>query len=170
MKIENGNIVNTIQKFLKQHSKVEVADEEVSSVLRNLNFSQTLELIDNIKDANIEAVADVLGIGLDDVDEAYGTVGTQQPSASTIKATNKKIATADRRDRLASKPSAVVQRAPAAGSAKVKTGGPQGYVPPTADPDDVQRADNQAGVMGNANDIDRLENEVARLKSLSGIK
>lgn len=170
MKIENGNIVNTIQKFLKQHSKVEVADEEVSSVLRNLNFSQTLELIDNIKDANIEAVADVLGIGLDDVDEAYGTVGTQQPSSSTIKATNKKIATADRRDRLASKPPAVVQRIPTPGSAKVKTGGPQGYVPPAADPDDVQRADNQAGVMGNANDIDRLENEVARLKSLSGIK
>ena len=84
--METSSIIDKLKSFLEDEG-IKVDTDVLSTSLRELNFTQTLSLLDNLKVNDRKAVLDLLNINHDaPVDEAYGTVGTQQPSASTIKA------------------------------------------------------------------------------------
>lgn len=172
MKIENGNIVNTLQGFFKQFSGIDVSDNDISTALRSLDFSQTLALVDSLKNDDVDSIVELLGISVNEqpVEEnGYGTVGTQQPSASTIKAQNTAINTANRRATItqqdANRDAATSQRT-VAGGAKIPTGAANrtNTIP---DPDDQERASNAQVANQAANQAAVNAQEIERLKQLA---
>jgi hypothetical protein len=103
------------------------------------------------------------------VDEAYGTVGTQQPSASTIKAQTTKDNNNQRdftnAQQNQQRDATVTQRTVAGGN-KQPTG--QGAARSVgADPDDVQRGQNAAQANANAQLSNQNAAEIERLKALA---
>lgn len=171
MKIENGNIVNTLQAFFKTNSTVEVDENEISAALRNLDFSKTLALIEKLKADDAMGVAEILGLSVSDPieEDGYGTLGTQQPSSSSIKAQNTAINTSTRRanntQQDANRDAAVPQRTVAGGN-KVPTGAPN-RVNTIADPDDQERAQNAQVASQAANQASVNAQEIERLKQLA---
>jgi len=106
-----------------------------------------------------------------EVEEAYGTVGTQQPSASTIKAqttkdnNNQRDFTNNQQDQQRATTNSVSKGVPG-NINKVKTG--QGAARSVgADPDDVQRGQNSAQANANAQLSDQNAAEIERLKQLA---
>ena len=104
-----------------------------------------------------------------EVEEAYGTVGTQQPSASTIKAqttkdnNNQRDFTNNQQDQQ--RDSVAVQRTVAGGNKQATGQGAARSV--GADPDDVQRGQNSAQANANAQLSDQNAAEIERLKQLA---
>ena len=104
-----------------------------------------------------------------EVEEAYGTVGTQQPSASTIKAqttkdnNNQRDFTNNQQDQQ--RDSVAVQRTVAGGNKQATGQGAARSV--GADPDDVQRGQNSAQANANAQLSDQNAQEIERLKQLA---
>jgi hypothetical protein len=103
------------------------------------------------------------------VDEAYGTVGTQQPSASTIKAQSTKDNNNQRdftNNQQNQQRSATATQRTVAGGNKQATG--QGAARSVgADPDDVQRGQNAAQANANAELSNQNAAEIERLKALA---
>ena len=106
-----------------------------------------------------------------EVEEAYGTVGTQQPSASTIKAqttkdnNNQRDFTNNQQDQQRATTNSVSKGVPG-NINKVATG--QGAARSVgADPDDVQRGQNSAQANANAQLSDQNAQEIERLKQLA---
>ena len=106
-----------------------------------------------------------------EVEEAYGTVGTQQPSASTIKAqttkdnNNQRDFTNNQQDQQRATTNSVSKGVPG-NINKVATG--QGAARSVgADPDDVQRGQNSAQANANAQLSDQNAAEIERLKQLA---
>jgi hypothetical protein len=103
------------------------------------------------------------------VEEAYGSVGTQQPSASTIKAqttkdnNNQRDFTNNQQDQQ--RDSTVVSRTVAGGNKQATGQGAARSV--GADPDDVQRGQNAAQSNANAQLSDQNAQEIERLKQLA---
>jgi hypothetical protein len=101
--------------------------------------------------------------------EAYGTVGTQQPSASTIKAqttkdnNNQRDFTNDRQDQQ--RDVEIAQRTVAGGNKQATGQGAARSV--GADPDDVQRGQNAAQSNANAQLSNQNAQEIERLKQLA---
>ena len=103
-------------------------------------------------------------------DEAYGTIGTQQPSASSIKARTTKDDN-DQRDFVNNqqnqqRDATVVQRAVAGGN-KQATGQGASRYDKRQDPDDVQRGQNAAQSNAAAQLADQNRQEIERLKQLA---
>lgn len=102
--------------------------------------------------------------------EAYGTVGTQQPSASTIKAqrtsddNNQRDFTNNQQDQQ--RDATVVQRTVAGGN-KQATGQGAARYDKRQDPDDVQRGQNAAQSNANAQLANQNAAEIERLKQLA---
>ena len=103
------------------------------------------------------------------VEEAYGSVGTQQPSASTIKAqttkdnNNQRDFTNNQQDQQ--RDSTAVSRTVAGGNKQATGQGAARSV--GADPDDVQRGQNAAQSNANAQLSDQNAQEIERLKQLA---
>jgi hypothetical protein len=225
------SLINTLQDFLSKQD-IKVDQDLLSSSLRELNFSQTLELMKKIKELDVEGVTSMVNVDYDapvteegspwtttgkhpedmdadelrdelavfdelrnrgdylspkelaredslydyleqidgpQMDEAYGTVGTQQPSASAIKAQTTKDNNNQRdftnNQQKQQRGASVVPRTVAGGN-KQATG--QGAARSTgADPDDVERGNNAAQSNANAELSNQNAQEIERLKQLA---
>ena len=170
--MKTGSLINKLQEFLNDHD-IKIDQELLSTSLKELNFTKTLGLLDMIKDRDIQGVAELLNINYDaPVDEAYGTVGTRQPSASRIQAQTTKDNNNQRdftnnqqdqqRDATGGRPAGIPgnrdQRATGQGAARYDK---------RADPDDVQRGDNKARSISNAQLSNQNAQEIERLKQLA---
>ena len=169
--METGSLINKLQEFLNDHD-IKVDQPLLSTSLKELNFSKTLGLLDMIKDRDIQGVTELLNINYDAVEEAYGTVGTQQPSASMIRAQTTKDNNNQRdftnnqqdqqRDATGGRPAGIPgnrdQRATGQGAARYDK---------RADPDDVQRGQNAAQANANAQLSNQNAAEIERLKALA---
>jgi hypothetical protein len=237
--METSSIIDKLKSFLDDEG-IKVDTDVLSTSLRELNFTQTLSLLDNLKVNDRKAVLDLLNINHDapaeeeqineidpsrspwtqngkhpgamdadelrdelavfdelrdrgdylspkelaqedslwhyleqidgpQVDEAYGSVGTQQPSASTIKAqttkdnNNQRDFTNNQQDQQ--RDSTVVSRTVAGGNKQATGQGAARSV--GADPDDVQRGQNAAQSNANAQLSDQNAQEIERLKQLA---
>lgn len=104
------------------------------------------------------------------VDEAYGTVGTRQPSASTIQAqrtsdnNNQRDFTNNQQDQQ--RDASVAQRTVAGGN-KQATGQGASRYDKRADPDDVDRNANRGMANAAAQQADQNRQEIERLKQLA---
>ena len=236
--MKSGSLINKVQEFLNDQD-IKIDQELLSNSLRELNFTQTLSLIDSLKVNDKNAVLELLNInapveeeqineidpsrspwtqngkhpGAMDADElrdelavfdelrdrgdylspkelaqedslwhylekidgpqvqyeAYGTVGTQQPSASTIKAqttkdnNNQRDFTNNQQDQQ--RDVEIAQRTVAGGN-KQPTG--QGAARSVgADPDDVDRRDIRGRSDANAQLSNQNAAEIERLKQLA---
>ena len=223
------SLINKLQEFLEGQD-IKIDQELLSNSLRELNFTQTLSLIDNLKVNDKNAVLELLNINAPvteeespwtttgkhpedmdadelrdelavfdelrdrgdylspqelaredtlfdyleqidgpQVDEAYGTVGTQQPSASTIKAqttkdnNNQRDFTNNQQDQQ--RDVEIAQRTVAGGNKQATGQGAARSV--GADPDDVQRGQNAAQSNANSQLADQNRQEIERLKQLA---
>ena len=239
--METSSIIDKLKSFLDDEG-IKVDTDVLSTSLRELNFTQTLSLLDNLKVNDRKAVLDLLNINHDapveeeqineidpsrspwtqngkhpgamdadelrdelavfdelrdrgdylspkelaqedslwhylekidgpQVDEAYGTVGTQQPSASTIKAqttkdnNNQRDFTNNQQDQQRAASNSVSKGVPG-NINKVATG--QGAARSVGvDPDDVQRGQNAAQSGANAQLSNQNAQEIERLKQLA---
>jgi hypothetical protein len=227
--MSSESLINKLQKFLTDNN-IKIEQDLLSTSLRELNFTQTLSLIDSLKVNDKNAVLELLNINAPvteeespwtttgkhpedmdadelrdelavfdelrdrgdylspqelaredtlfdyleqidgpQVDEAYGTVGTQQPSASAIKAQTTKDNNNQRdftnAQQNQQRDATVTQRTVAGGN-KQPTG--QGAARSVgADPDDVQRGQNAAQSNANAQLSDQNAQEIERLKQLA---
>jgi len=237
--METSSIIDKLKSFLDDEG-IKVDTDVLSTSLRELNFTQTLSLLDNLKVSDRKAVLDFLNLYHDapaeeeqineidpsrspwtqngkhpgamdadelrdelavfdelrdrgdylspqelaredtlfdyleqidgpQVDEAYGTVGTQQPSASAIKAQTTKDNNNQRdftnAQQNQQRDATVTQRTVAGGN-KQPTG--QGAARSVgADPDDVQRGQNAAQSNANAQLSNQNAAEIERLKALA---
>jgi hypothetical protein len=227
--MSSESLINKLQKFLTDND-IKIEQDLLSTSLRELNFTQTLSLIDSLKVNDKNAVLELLNINAPvteeespwtttgkhpedmdadelrdelavfdelrdrgdylspqelaredtlfdyleqidgpQVDEAYGTVGTQQPSASTIKAQTTKDNNNQRdftnAQQNQQRDATVTQRTVAGGN-KQPTG--QGAARSVgADPDDVQRGQNAAQSNANAQLSNQNAAEIERLKALA---
>jgi hypothetical protein len=227
--MSSESLINKLQKFLTDND-IKIEQDLLSTSLRELNFTQTLSLIDSLKVNDKNAVLELLNINAPvteeespwtttgkhpedmdadelrdelavfdelrdrgdylspqelaredtlfdyleqidgpQVDEAYGTVGTQQPSASTIKAQTTKDNNNQRdftnAQQNQQRDATVTQRTVAGGN-KQPTG--QGAARSVgADPDDVQRGQNAAQANANAQLSNQNAAEIERLKALA---
>jgi hypothetical protein len=171
MKIVSGSLVRTLQQFIKDTVNIDLDDAEISAKVRELKFSENLELVDALKADNIEEILSILQI--DNVEsmvdeDGYGTTLTTQPAASTIKSQNTAINNANRRannaQQDANRDMTVAQRTVAGGN-KAPTGAPNrtNTIP---DPDDQERAQNAQVAGGAANQAAANAAEIERLKQL----
>ena len=238
--MKSGSLINKVQEFLNDQD-IKIDQELLSNSLRELNFTQTLSLIDSLKVNDKNAVLELLNInapveeeqineidpsrspwtqngkhpGAMDADElrdelavfdelrdrgdylspkelaqedslwhylekidgpqvqyeAYGTVGTQQPSASTIKAqttkdnNNQRDFTNNQQDQERATTNSVSKGVPgnlnpvATGQGAARSVG--------ADPDDVDRRDIRGRSDANAQLSNQNAAEIERLKQLA---
>lgn len=169
MDIKDGSIIDTITSFLQSEANIKVADEDVSDVLRKLDFSQTLKLVDAIKDNDADGILDILKIESRVEEAGYGTLATITPTSTTIKSQTTKDVNAQRRannaNQDAARDSSSVQRRVAGGN-KQPTG--QGAARSLGvDPDDVQRGQNAAQANANSDQANANSAEIERLKQLA---
>lgn len=172
MKIVSGSLVKTLQQFVKDTVNIDLDDAEISAKIRELKFSENLELVDALKADNIKEILSILEI--DNVEsivdeDGYGTTLTAQPAASTVKAQNTAISTANRRATIsqqdANRDATTAQRSVAGGN-KAPTGQAAARYDKRADPDDVQRAQNSQTAGAAANQSAANAAEIERLKQL----
>lgn len=163
------SLIKKLKELLVKHD-IKAEESLLSSSLRELNFSKTLDLVHMIDANDVQGVTELLNIDYDAVEEAYGTVGTQQPSASTIKAqatkdsNNQRDFTNAQQD--AQRDNAVAQRSVAGGNKQPTGQGARRY-DKRADPDDVQRNQNAAQANQNAALANQNAAEIERLKQLA---
>jgi hypothetical protein len=227
--MSSESLINKLQKFLTDND-IKIEQDLLSTSLRELNFTQTLSLIDSLKVNDKNAVLELLNINAPvteegspwtttgkhpedmdadelrdelavfdelrdrgdylspqelaredtlfdyleqidgpQVDEAYGTVGTQQPSASAIKAQTTKDNNNQRdftNNQQNQQRDATATQRTVAGGNKQATG--QGAARSVGvDPDDVQRGQNAAQSNANAQLSNQNAAEIERLKALA---
>lgn len=167
--MKTGSLINKIQEFLSDQD-IKIDQELLSDSLKELNFTQTLGLLDKMKVMDVQGVTELLNINYDaPVEEAYGTVGTQQPSASTIKAQTTKDNNNQRdftnAQQSQSRAASGVQRTVAGGNKQATGQGAARSV--GVDPDDVQRGQNAAQSGANAQLSNQNAQEIERLKQLA---
>lgn len=235
--MSSESLINKLQNFLTDND-IKIEQDLLSTSLRELNFTQTLSLIDNLKVNDKDAVLELLNINAPveeeqineidpsrspwtqngkhpgamdadelrdelavfdelrdrgdylspkelaqedslwhylekidgpQVDEAYGTVGTQQPSASAIKAQTTK----DNNNQRDFTNAQQNQQRDATGTQRTVAGGNKQATGQGAarsvgvDPDDVQRGQNAAQSNANAQLSNQNAAEIERLKALA---
>lgn len=158
MKIEGDSIVDTVIKFAKQHFGVEMEVEDVSKQLKELSFANNLEIIDVIKNDDVNGFQELIQVS---TNEAYGTATTAGASRATIR---KGITAQDQASRASKAASAQrgggYSAAPAGAKSLKATGARQ-----STDPDDAERANNANVSQTNASEIERLKDVVGKLMS-----
>jgi hypothetical protein len=156
MKIKDNSIVDTIIDFANVKFGVEMKVDQVSDQLKNMSFSETLKLVDAIK--NDDKYAFLNYVDLSAVQEAYGTGTTASPSRATTRQASGVVQ--NRRANISAQDQArdsVVSQRSVAGGNKQATGQGSNSSRVGADPDDVQRDQNSQAVQNNAAEIERLK-------------
>lgn len=160
MKLSGDSIVDTVIDYANVKFGVEMDMEQVSQQLKNMTFSQTLKLVDAIKNEDDDAFADYIDMSV--TNEAYGT-GNTSASAATNRSINQAQRNDDRRDtNLAMKS---IRRGSndryVAGGQKAATG-----VRTTVDPATKQRDSNAQATADNAAASEQNAKDIARLRQL----
>lgn len=157
MKILNNSIVDTVIEYANVKFGVELEKDTVSAQLKELGFSQLMQLTSAIKDEDNDLFGDLIDMS---VSEAYGTATTSQPSRATVRSQGTLSATDNRRStnaelKASRQPS--TQRT-VAGSNKTSTG-----TRSVSDPSDEQRNNNSIQSNNNSQEIDRLKDLVMKV-------
>jgi len=173
MKLAGNSIIDSVIDFANVKFGVELSAEDVSKQLRNMKFSETLKIVDAIKTDNDEQFSDY--IDLSAVSEAYGTVNTRTPSGSSSQNQQSQGMVANRRANIANQDAArdgtSVSRSVAGGNKQpTGTGGGQGGGGGQADPDDIERQQNAAGIQNVQQVVQNQSAEIERLKQLAGAR
>jgi hypothetical protein len=171
MKLIDGNLVKTVIQFGKDMLGVELEEKQVSSVIKSLSFSENIQLANSLKNDNLEKFSEILEIEpQQDTNEAYGTIGTQQASGSSIDDQAAKQRTDSRRftntQQDAARDATAVQRTVAGGN-KQPTGQGAARYDKRANPDDVQSAQNAQTANFAATQAQKNAAEIERLKQLA---
>jgi hypothetical protein len=166
MEIVNNSTIDSVIDFANVKFGLEIKKDDISEQLKGLSFGDTLKLLDAIKKDDDDTFSSI--IDLSRVNEAgYGTIQTAKPSNATIRASNNGN---DQRDftnaqQDAKRDSSNPQRF-VAGSNKQATG--QGASRAgSADPDDIERADNRFKSDANQQQSNINAQEIERLKQLA---
>lgn len=157
MKILNNSIVDTVIEYANVKFGVELEKDTVSAQLKELGFSQLMQLTSAIKDEDNDLFGDLIDMS---VSEAYGTATTSQPSRATVRSQGTLSATDNRR---ATNAELKASRQPStqrtvAGSKTTSTG-----TPSVSDPSDEQRNNNSIQSNNNSQKIDRLKDLVMKV-------
>lgn len=167
MKLIDGNLVKTAIQFAKENFKLDMDEAKVSETIRALSFSENMKLADAIK--TDDAIVFSSYFDINSVEEAYGTINTMQPSASTIKSQNVKQANAARRANNAQQDAnrdATAKARTVAGGNKQATGQGAARYDKRQDPDDVQRGQNAQAAQQANQQASVNTQEIERLKQL----
>ncbi len=166
MEIVNNSTVDSVIDYANVKFGLELKKDDITEQLKGLSFGDTLNLLDSIKNEDNDKFSSI--IDLSRVNEAgYGTIQTAKPSNATIRASNNGN---DQRDftnaqQDAKRDSSNPQRY-VAGSNKQPTG--QGAVRAgSADPDDIERAENKYKSDANQQQSNINAQEIERLKQLA---
>ena len=166
MEIVNNSTVDSVIDYANVKFGLELKKDDIMEQLKGLSFGDTLNLLDSIKNEDNDKFSSI--IDLSRVNEAgYGTIQTSKPSNATIRASNNGN---DQRDftnaqQDAKRDSSNPQRY-VAGSNKQPTG--QGAVRAgSADPDDIERAENKYKSDANQQQSNINAQEIERLKQLA---
>lgn len=152
MKIKDKSIIDTVINYANVKFGVEIKQEEVSKQLKNMTFSQTLKLIDSIKNEDDDLFSEM--IDLSAVVEAYGTATTSSPSSATIRAQGTSVGVANHRQKNTAIKSASTPAQRITPGAQNKTATAAKSAP---DLDAEQRDGNTQQAQQNAADIERLK-------------
>jgi hypothetical protein len=166
MKVVNNSIIDTVQEFANVKFGVDLAGKAVGEQLQSLSFSETLKLVDAIKNEDTDTFSSIIDIN---VEEAYGSVGTATPSRATASAAQGTVA--NRRATItaqdAQRDSTGTTRTVAGGN-KTATGAARPS--PAPDMDGQQRQANAQTAGQAASMAAQNAQEIERLKQLSGVK
>ena len=166
MEIVNNSTVDSVIDYANVKFGLELKKDDIMEQLKGLSFGDTLNLLDSIKNEDNDKFSSI--IDLSRVNEAgYGTIQTAKPSNATIRASNNGI---DQRDftnaQLDAKRDSSNPQRYVAGSNKQPTG--QGAVRAgSADPDDIERAENKYKSDANQQQSNINAQEIERLKQLA---
>lgn len=171
MKLIDGNLVKTVIQFGKDTLGIKLEEKQVSDVIKSLSFSENIQLANALKNDDVAKFSEILEIDdQEETNEAYGTIGTQQASGSSIDATASAQKVDNRRfinrQMDAERDATAPQRAVAGGN-KAATGQGASRYDKRADPDDVQRAQNAQAAGYAADQAQRNAAEIERLKQLA---
>lgn len=168
MKILNNSIVDTVIEYASVKFGVELSADAVSDMLKQLSYSNTLNLVDSINDEDDDVFTDF--IDLSAVNEAYGGIGTHggQSVANVRKQNTTSVQTNRRADNLNDK-----DRRAGTGATRTVAGGNKQPTSANAkrsagpDPDDQQRQANSQTAGTAANQAAANAQEIERLKQLA---
>ena len=66
MEKEDNSIIHRINAYAKNNHNIDIDDQEISKQLRELNFSETLELITALKNDNDEVIGKFIDLNIDE--------------------------------------------------------------------------------------------------------
>lgn len=161
MKLKNDSIVAAIIDFANMRFGVEASKEQVLNQIKQLSFSEILQVVDSIKNDNSEAFSDIIDLSAV-VETGYGTATTRGSNPSNSQRQTQQD-NDDRRDTnyaLKSYRPGSNQRS-VAGSNKVATGNRS-----AVDPAQQQRDTNSDTAQQSYNMADTNSKEIMRLKQL----
>lgn len=166
MKLAGDSIVDTVIEYANIKFGVELPVEQVSQQLKGMTFSQTLKLVDSIKNENDTEFSELIDMSA--VNEAYGTSGTVGSSAATIR--SQSGAVQSRRATIAGQDAArdgTGGNRTVAGGNKTATGrGANMGGGGSGDPDDIERAQNAQTAGQASNQSQQNAGEIERIKQL----
>ena len=166
MKITGDSIVDTVIDYSNIKFGVEMSIEEVSKQLKTMSFSDTLQLVDAIRNEDDDIFSDY--IDLSAVTEAYGTTGSSAPSrattrsqSGTVQSRRATISNQDaQRDGTGGNRQVAGGNKTATGTGANMGGGGSG------DPDDMERQQNAQTAGQAANQSQQNSSEIERIKQL----
>jgi mevalonate pyrophosphate decarboxylase len=159
MNIKDNSIVGTIIDYANIKFGMEIKPEEVSAQLKDIGFSDTLRLVDAIKNENDELFSSIIDLSaLSESGAGYGTSATGAGSVAGARDQNAQMQNDDRRNtNLALKASR------SSGPARTVAGANK---QPTAAPSRPVQDPQAAQVASNANQSSSNSQEIERLKQL----
>ena len=166
MKLIDGNLVKTAIEFAKQNFNTDLDEKEVSDIVRNLSFSDNMNLADALKNDDGNLFSEFFNLAeIEEATTPYGAQNAQQRAMNTKQNNaNRRANNAQQdqqRDSTGGRPAGVPgnrnQRATGQGAARYDK---------RADPDDVERRNNSGNIDANAGGIDANRQEIERLKQL----
>lgn len=170
MEIQGNSIIDTVIEYANVKFGVEMTAEQASKQLQNMTFSDTLRLVNAVKNEDDVKFSEL--IDLSALNE-YGSAGTYASAGSTSSRDDaRKGNIANRRANIsgqdAARDGAPVART-IAGNAKAPTGtgGGQGGGGGNADPDDMERQQNASNISSVQQQAQNNSAEIERLKQLS---
>lgn len=161
MKLVNGNLVKSAIQFAKDNFNFDLDEKIVSDTIKNLSFSQNIEIAEIIKNDDINGFSKLFSVEVEEAITPYGAQNAQQRAMNTKQINANRRANNSQqdqqRDSTGGRPAGVPgnrnQQATGKGAARYDK---------RADPDDVQRNQNAGGIDANRQEIERLKQLVYR--------
>jgi len=156
MEIKNNSLIDSVIDYANVKFGIEISADQLKQQFSELNFSDTMKLIDIIKNEDDEEFSTMVDLSIGE--SGYGVNGTLRGSSA---ATDRKGRTIynqqQRRDKLRSTEKGGGPERTVAGSNKQSTGNRK-----SKDPDDQQRNSNSNQAASNTAEINRLKQLLSR--------